>query len=301
MGKLRRGKTFYKLGIVGILTFIVFSFNGCYKFQGDQTVPAYLKIDSISLSTYYPEEGSNSQKITDVWAYVDDNLVGVFELPALFPVLEKGKHKLQLYSGIKLNGISSTRVPYPFYLPIVYDDFDFYEDSVQVPGNLITEYYPGLTFAWMEDFEGPDIKLDETSISDTVIQRTRDGAFITETSKYSGVINLTDDKPIYSAVSFDAYPMPKAGSPTMLELNYKTDNLFNAGLLIQESNQIIKVPLVIVNHSDEWNKIYINLGPNLSLHPNATEFKVLIEAGLEQDKQSASIYLDNIKMIYRSL
>jgi len=299
--KLGRGKIVNKLGILGILSLLTLSFNGCYKFEGDQTVPAYLKIDSINLETYYPDQGSNSHKITDVWAYLDDNLIGVFELPALFPVLAKGKHKLQLKAGIKLNGISSTRVPYPFYLPINYEDFEFYEDSVQIPGNMVTTYYPGLTFAWMEDFEQSGLTIDETSISDTVIVRTREGAFITPNSKYSGVVHLTEDRPVYSAVSYDLYPMPKQGSPTMLELNYKTDNLFNAGLLIQEGNQIIKVPLVIMAHSPEWNKIYINLGPNLSLHPNASGFKVLIEAGLELGKPSATIYLDNIKMIYRSL
>ena len=301
MRKLRRGKTLNNFGILFILGFFAISLTGCYKFKGDQTVPAYLKIDSINVETYFPDEGSNSSKITDVWAYVDDNLVGVFELPALFPVLAKGRHKLQLRAGIMLNGISSTRVPYPFYLPINYTDFEFFEDSVQTPPDLTTEYYPGLKFAWMEDFENEGLKIDETSISDTVIKRTQEGAFITPTSKYSGVINLTEEKPIYSAVSYELYPMPKEGSPTLLELNFKTDNYFNVGLLIQEEGQIIKLPLVILAHSEEWNKIYINLGPNLSLHAKATGFKVLLEGGLEMDKQSAAIYLDNIKMIYRDL
>jgi len=283
------------------LGLFTFSLNSCYKFEGDQTVPAYLKIDSINVETYYSDEGTSSSKITDVWAYLDDNLVGVFELPALFPVLAKGKHKLQLRAGIMLNGISSTRVPYPFYLPIDYPDFEFYEDSIRVPPVLTTTYYPGLTFAWMEDFEQEGLKIDETSISDTVIKRTQDGAFITPTSQYSGVINLTEEKPIYSAVSYDLYPMPKEGTPTVLELNFKTDNLFNVGLLIQEEGQIIKLPLVILAHSPEWNKIYINLGPNLSLHSKATGFKVLLEAGLELDQPTATIYLDNIKMIYRTL
>ncbi len=298
---MTRGNTLNKFGILFILGLFTFSLNSCYKFEGDQTVPAYLKIDSINVETYYSDEGTSSSKITDVWAYLDDNLVGVFELPALFPVLAKGKHKLQLRAGIMLNGISSTRVPYPFYLPIDYPDFEFYEDSIRVPPVLTTTYYPGLTFAWMEDFEQEGLKIDETSISDTVIKRTQDGAFITPTSQYSGVINLTEEKPIYSAVSYDLYPMPKEGTPTVLELNFKTDNLFNVGLLIQEEGQIIKLPLVILAHSPEWNKIYINLGPNLSLHSKATGFKVLLEAGLELDQPTATIYLDNIKMIYRTL
>jgi len=306
IGKVRRifgGDTGpNQLRIFSALIFTTLLLNGCYKFEGDQTVPSYLTIDTMGIKTYYPDEGSKSSAITDAWVYVNDNLVGVFELPAVLPVLHRGPNELQILSGIKLNGISSTRVPYPFYKPVVYDNFEFIEDSVLVLKNVVTEYYPNTLFAWMEDFEGIGNTLDETSISDTVILKTEPGdpnAFLTENSKYSGVVYLTDDNPIYSALSHSSYQLPKQGSPVVLELDYKTDNYFNVGLLIQEYGTLVKVPLVIVNHSDDWNKIYINLGPNLSLHPNADSFKVLIEAGLELEKTRATMYLDNIKLVHR--
>lgn len=291
-----------QLRILGILIFTTFLFTGCYKFDGDQTVPSYISIDTIGLKTYYPDEGSNTSNVTDAWVYVNDKLIGVFELPAIFPVLYRGPNELQIYPGIKLNGISSTRVPYPFYKPIIYDNFEFVEDSIHELKNIVTEYYPSTVFGWMEDFERPGNSLDETSISDTVIMRTEPGdpnAYLSEHSQYSGVVFLTEERAIYSAVSHSSYQLPKQGSPVVLEIDYKTDNYFNVGLLIQEYGTLIKLPLVIVNHSTDWNKIYINLGPNLSLHPNADSFKVLIEAGLETNKSSATIYMDNIKMLYR--
>ena len=85
-----------------------------------------LQIDSVSLDTNYYEQGSNFKAITDAWVYVDDGLIGAFELPATIPVLAEGKHKLEIRPGIKLNGISSTRAPYPFYQPITYNDFNFF-------------------------------------------------------------------------------------------------------------------------------------------------------------------------------
>ncbi len=99
--------------------------TSCYKFDGDQTIPAYLKIDTVLLKTYYPEQGSNSNAIKDVWVYVNDQQIGAFELPAMFPVLAMGNQKLEIRPGIKVNGISSTRAPYPFYKPIIYEDFLF--------------------------------------------------------------------------------------------------------------------------------------------------------------------------------
>ena len=61
------------------------------------------------------DENGVTDNITDAWVYLNDNLQGVYELPANFPVLAKGNQTLRVKAGIKLNGISSTRSPYPFY------------------------------------------------------------------------------------------------------------------------------------------------------------------------------------------
>lgn len=277
--------------------------SSCYKFDGNQTIPSYLKIDTVLLNTYYPDEGSNSNAIKDVWVYVNDQQIGAFELPAKFPVLAMENQSLEIRPGIKVNGISSTRAPYPFYKPIIYNDFLFVPDSTMLVVNPTTEYYSNVNFMWMEDFEHPGISLVESSSSDTNIIRTQPAnnpeAYISENSKYSGVIHLTSTNIDYSASSSNSYPIPVQGSPTLLELDFKTNNYINIGILIQENGNFIKIPLVILNHSDTWNKIYVNLGPNLSLHPQATDFKVFFESVLEDNLTSATIYLDNIKLINR--
>jgi hypothetical protein len=290
-----------------IILFILSSFllESCYKISGSQSIPAYLKIDSVFLETYYPDQGSSSQKITDVWVYLNKNLVGVFELPALFPVLAEGVNDLEIRPGIWLNGIQSTRVPYPFYRPVVYEDFVFYPDSVQDLGDIKINYYDNLDFAWKEDFESSGFTLIETSLSDTAIKRTMPAdnpeAFLTPTSQYSGIISLTDEKPIYSATSFNSFLLPKhQNDPVLLELNFKSDNLFYVGLLMNMPDGVKKVPLLIMNHSDKWKKIYINLGPNIAIYSQAANYKVYFESGLETDKSSAKIYLDNIKLIHRT-
>lgn len=288
-----------------ILIFSVFLNTGCYKFEGDQTIPAYIRIDTVLIDTYYPKEGSNSANITDVWVYLNDNIVGIYELPAIFPVLAEGEQKLDIRPGIKINGISSTRIPYPFYQPILFSDFNFIPDSTITIENPVSTYYSNLVFAWMEDFEGSSISLEENPASDTVIQQTepKDNpeAFLSEYSQYSGVIYLTEERPIFSAATYSSYDMPKQGSPVALEMNYKTNNYLNVGLLVIESNSYVKIPLIILNHSEDWNKIYINLGPNLSLHPQASGFRVYFEAGLDNDKASSTIYLDNLKVIHRPI
>ena len=300
-----RIKNLYYVSFIFLFVFSGFLLGSCQKFSGSQTIPAYLKIDSVFLETNYVDQGSNSQKITDVWIFLNKELVGVFELPALFPVLAEGVNDLEIRPGIWLNGIQSTRVPYPFYKPLVYEDFQFYPDSVQDLGDLKIKYYDNLDFAWKEDFEVSSISLVETSISDTVIIWTLPAgnpeAFITPTSKHSGLIALSDDNPIYSATSFNSFLLPELqNDPVLLELNFKSNNFFYVGLLMNLPSGLKKVPLLIMNHSEEWNKIYINLGPNIALNYQAANYKVYFEAGLELENESAEIYLDNIKLIQRT-
>ncbi len=302
MDLVREGKK-YRLWFL-LFSISIILFPGCYKFEGEQTVPAYLKVDSVYIETVYSHQGEASAEITDIWVYVDDQQIGVFELPALFPVLAQGKHKLEIRPGIKLNGISSTRVPYPFYKPVIYENFEFYPDSIHYLGNIKTTYYDNLTFAWMEDFEAPSLSIKESDDSDTTINRTQPAdnpqAWLSDYSRYSGIVTLTGENPYFEAMSFNAYDLPKEEKPVLLELNFKTDNYVTVGLFINEPDRYIKSPLVTLNYSSSWNKIYINLGPLVSGYPKATDYKVYFAAQKRHDKTKTNIYLDNIKLIYRS-
>ncbi len=295
-----------------LITFLfvsLFTASGCYKFDGNQTIPAYINIQGINITTSYLEEGTNSSDITDAWVYVDDVLLGVYEfsesdtLGASFPVLAEGKHKLEIRPGVKINGISSTRVPYPFYKPIIISEFDFIPGTIHKLGELNTTYYTGLKFIWMEDFEQPEISIEETSWSDTIMIRTNpvndSSAFITPNSRYSGIINLTTEKEQYAGTSYNSFEVQTAGTIIVLEMNFKTNNYLSVGLLIRDAYEVIPIDLVILNHSDEWKKIYINLGANLSLHPQAIDYKIIFKAGIENGSTEAKVFIDNIKIVYR--
>ena len=102
-----------------VLSVFAVAFSYCRKFEGSQTIPSYIHIDSITVNCDYFVYGANTSKITDAWVAIDDDIIGCFELPSTFPVLKKGPHKVSIYGGIKRDGISATRAPYPFYKPLV--------------------------------------------------------------------------------------------------------------------------------------------------------------------------------------
>jgi len=286
-----------------VLISTVMIFTSCNKFEGDITIPAYLQVDTIYFSTDYTVQGENTHEITDLWIYVDDQQMGVFELPAKFPLLYNGKHKLEIRAGIKLNGISSTRTPNPMMKPIVFNDFEFHPDSVQKLNNLVFQYYNTVKFAWIENFESGNLTIEETSNSDTSIRITSPAnnpeAYLSENSKYSGIINLSNSRSFYNGWTFSSYELPGLESPAFLEMDFKTDNYMTVGLLVSYSGGYKSVPLVVLNYSEEWNHIYINLTPTISQYPGAYNFKILFEAALDKDKALANIYLDNLKLMYR--
>jgi hypothetical protein len=275
---------------------------GCDKFEGDQTVPSYLRIDTLGFFTDNDIQGTRNQKIVDAWVYVDDDLIGGFEMPATIPVLAEGKHKLEIRPGILLNGISDTRTPYPCIEPIIIDVFDFIPDSI-VSAIGTTSYYSNAEFVWMEDFEDASLAIHESANSDTGIVRTQTGAFTDDYSEHSGISYVDTNRPYVQLVSDDgngAGFVFDRGDFIFLELNYRNNIPIVVGVYIKlMDNTIEERPFLIVNPSDDWNKIYVNFTPMVNETIDAVSYTVYFEARKTEDAGSAFIMLDNIKLVTR--
>lgn len=299
--------------------FIALGFSSCKKFKGDQTVPAYIRIESISMTTDYETQGAPSTNITDAWVYINNEAIGAYELPASFPVLAKGLTEVRVDPGIKLNGIAGLRTPYPFYKPIVQEVYlvegeevnlnkdTLFTGSDFVPYTMSTTYYDNLKFVWMEDFEDPSISLDSTSKSRTDIGRTEPAnnpeAFLASYSKYSGLMELDDVKYLIDvATNVDnstGFILPKVGEYVFLEVDYKNSNYFTAGFYSRSLSQIVQHPVININPRSEWNKIYINLTPGVSSSTDAIDFNIFFGSYKEDGVDPAWIMIDNVKLIHR--
>ena len=279
--------------------------TSCHPFEGNQEIPAYLHVDTFLFNTNYAIEGAASHKITDVAVYIDGSYQGYYELPATIPILERGEHTLTLYPGIKLNGNSSTRTLNPFYVPYTIENYVF-EEKVIDTVTPSTHYYPidesDIHFKYMEDFER-QISLETVAYSDTTITRTdRDAPEVWKdkqgNSHYSGYVWIEDTLAFYITTP-KLYDLPDQGNSIFLELDYKCTDLFTVGLFAKISSEEM-IELVHVNPSEEWNKIYINLGPNITdaSSDSPEYFRVFIAGSTEKDTE-AEYYFDNIKVVYR--
>ena len=114
--------------------------SSCQKEDTDG-IPTYLKINNINF-----DEGNTTSNITDAWVYINGRFLGVYELPAKFPILEHGNTDIKVYAGIKINGIASDRAIYPFYLAdtlnkmLAINSTTEIAPSVNIKGNIDGQY-----------------------------------------------------------------------------------------------------------------------------------------------------------------
>jgi hypothetical protein len=281
--------------LVGIIATALLS--ACNEDNLEPGIPAYIKVEHFNLQTNYSQQGTNSHKITDVWVFADDQTIGVFELPATIPILKNGAGKLRIEAGIKLNGIKTTRANNPFFEPVIIESYNYIPDSIVTMNPTVT-YRAQNVYAWMEDFESGSISIDTTRLlskANIVLSPLGEGF----EGSFSGWVELTTENNIFEAATFDSFVLPTTGNPVFLEMNYKNEYTFSVGIFAQTTSEIIKKEIIYLSPQEDWNKIYINLTEKLLASQNAVDFKIFFRTVLPSNMESANIYLDNIKLMYR--
>lgn len=295
---------------------IILSLFSCNKFKGSQEIPAYLRVEPWSFTTNYDQEGAATHAITDAWLYIDGNLQGCYELKShhdgvyvVIPVLEEGEHDVRLYPGVKMNGIASTRIQYPFYKPYIFKNtFVAGEVNTVSPS---TKYYSVdstlVRFKMMEDFENINNfqlhRIDTTYAELLQISHQSDSnAWLDPVDPVnhfrSGHIHVGDTMKRFCIASGELTGLPTVGNYVMLELDYKCNEDFLVGMYIMSSqNGLQDKELYYFRAADSWKKVYINLSPTVTENYNATYVKFYIRSSVSGTDE-ADFYFDNIKLIY---
>lgn len=268
--------------------------NSCELINPEEPQPVYLHIDKFILTTDYVTQGSTSHALTDAWVYIDQQLIGAYEVPATVPVLiEEGTHEISIHGGVQVDGLAN--------LHDQYDYIDFFDTTLSFTKGKITQVQPrvkyidGAKFEYIEDFDDGGIDYTRDPNCDTVFATTNSNAF---EGPYSAVAHLDTARPTLIATSKLSYPLSKS-KVNMFELNYKSDNTFNIGLSrVKFNGTEEKVIYITLKPSVTWNKIYINLSSIVSSSTDAVGFKLLFTAKLDEGRTNSTIMMDNLKLLH---
>lgn len=269
----------------------------------EELIPSYIQIDNIEVLTSN-SQGSSSSYITDAWFYVDGADLGAYPLPATIPYIGHGEHSIKIAPGIKLNGISGTRVPYPMVKPYEVD-LDLYKDSI-VSLDVKCNYYNTTRFALIEDFEDINTSFEETSTNSaewrSTSRSTDPNEYIFEGSHSGGGFLNEDDNRLQVITKQSFTNLPKNGVPVFIELNFKANTIFVVSIVGYDNGIGNSDDLIYLNPTDgEWKKIYINLTSTISYDVNVNEYKFLISADHTTGLSESIVLIDNFKLLYRDI
>ncbi len=287
-----------------LILFIGF-ISSCQLIDKPEKIPAFIHIEEISFLISNSLEGTQSEKITDAWIYVDGNLEGIYELPATLPLHYEGNHDISIYAGIKKNGISADREKYPFYTSYA-KNVNLVPDSI-VEINPVVNYENDL-YMWIEDFEDPQAKFSPFINSDadiTIINSPSNEVF----EGKSGAINMNASNYYCElrtdVLDFNNFPT-NLNIPAYIEMNYSCNFPFAVGILHKDASvpAYQKQPIITLfptstDSIETWNKTYLFISDATNFYTSASEFDLYIAVSNSQGNDNIKIRLDNIKVIYR--
>jgi len=273
---------------LGILVIVLLS--SCDKFENKVEVPSYVQIDSVIFQTNPSSQGVNHHKFSDIWFNLDGSQVGVFELPAAFPVIAEGLKPVAIKAGYIKSGVSIYREVHPF-IEWVKDTFNFVKaDTIHYTPIF---KYNDLTKFWIEDFDEPGLKL-HTKDSTKYLQQTIDP---NQPNNQIGLVQLPDS--VSGSIYYTKANFELNYTPILMELEYLNDAPFGIGIILHKANSSDEYidPFTIIYTKEEWNLMYVNLAEQFANYTSADSYDVYFFF-TTQNNVTSNTKLDNLKILY---
>ena len=280
------------------ILFLGLFFSSCVKNNPD---PSWIEVNKWSLITNLnatSPQGVLSENFTDAYVFIDNKMMGIFEVPFKIPLLKNGSTNIKIYPVIKNNGISATKKIYPFMVP--YELNVVLEQNKTLVINPVT-YYDSATQFWIEDFEDATIKLENDVDSKVQIHSDAD-LTILKYGNYCGKITLNASDSLWLGRTTGGLDLPKGGKEVYLEIDYYNTNSITTGLVVVTPTGVTDNPDIQLNKQPletvQWKKIYIDLKELVSYSSTATSYEISFKALFDAGLPSSNIYLDNIKVVH---
>lgn len=281
-----------------VLLFSGFLILSCVKNNPD---PSWIEVKEWTLESNPNAtqiQGEMTHNITDACVFVDEKIIGIFEVPFKIPILKSGSANIKIYPVIKNNGISATKKIYPF--------LQYYELNTVLEKNKTvtitpTTRYNNDTKFWIEDFEDATIKIENDPTSTVQILSGSESSIL-KYGNFYGRVTLNSTDSLWLAYTNGKLDLPKGGKEVYLEIDYYNTNSVTTGLIVVTSNGVSNNPNIQLNKQDpseiRWKKIYIDLKEMVSYSTTANYFEVSFKALYDAGISPSDIYLDNIKLVY---
>lgn len=282
------------------LLFIGLLLSACVKNNSD---PAWLEVTEWTLEAnpaLNGEEGQLTHKLTDAWVYVNEQLIGVFEVPFKIPILTEGLANIRLYPTIRVNGVAATKMRNEHL--VAFDATGTFIKNETLTIAPKTHYKDDVNF-WIEDFEDINVRLtDDPNTSSASLTLANDTLKWFNGNYYGKVVLNTQDSIWVAYTNQDQQLSIPKNKQAMLEIDYCNSVPFTNYLLFVNSNGTNENPMVTMNPSPltalRWKKMYILLSEVITAGPNNTNYVQAFRAFYDPAVANNFLLIDNIKVVY---
>ena len=279
----------YKLYIFIFSIFLL----ACKDEELKAPVPGYITIDNIDVVSSAAGQGSTKDKITDAWVFIDDNLIGSFELPTTIPIQKTGNVRLSIRGGIFNNGMSNSRKIYPFYNFYRLDTLINPEQEIKLSPVVPYKTDAIFDYPWSgEDFESSVNFIQNGSSNSSLVRNTTNNVY---EGLASGYAKLETNETFFEVYTPTFSDIPRRGEPVYLEMNYR--NTHDVVVSIYTNSRSAQYSVIVLRPKSDWNKVYIDFSTVFSTLTTAVDFKIAIGFTKPQG-EVGEIHLDNVKLIH---
>lgn len=291
----------YRLSIAafGILIFL----SSCEVINPEEDVPSYLHVEKFKFNEVATSTtGKGGVQITDSWVYVNDQLLGVYEMPFTIPILAKGNTNIKIDPGIKLNGIAASRLAFPYYKRWE-TNATFIVDSVLtvLPE---TQYTTNAKFSFKENFEDTGFGFD-TITSTTNVERVRLADTHPERERYVARAKMYSGKNTFKMITPQKFLIPHK-SKSYLELDYRCNQEFGFTVIVKHKSRPSFESLFYRFNATskdqkgdhQWNKIYIDLTQFVIANNQAESFGLGFLGQHNTAVDTGYFEIDNVKVVH---
>jgi hypothetical protein len=270
------------------------------------TIPAYIYIPSFTFITDTSSfntdiyQGTNSQRITDMWISDAGKLIANVGLPSLIPVQKTGPTQVWVEAGIIISGQDEQRQSYPLMSQYIVPTLNLRPGEIDTI-RPVFRYLPNIDFKFIEDYDRPgsflNIQASSKLPGDSVIKVNDQNAW--KPGKYSGKIQIDPNHQGVLLLS-DEYLLPRSGSPVYLEIDYKSNLTLDIGYYYQDPSGATSTANSVIQTyptNSEWKKLYVRLTDEVASRKDGTLYKVYIAVFNTDNTVVPEVYLDNVKLV----
>ncbi len=267
--------------------------SSCDIINPEEPIPTYVRIDSILVQDASGQ--TLSSKVTGASISYGNSgaieLLGVFRLPMVIPVLADQTGELYILPSVDVDGMLAQLYSYYFYQRIEADIVPSPGDTLDL-GTLYASVIDTYSHHLDEDFEGGTAFALEgaDSAADFGIQTD-----VVCSGDYSGLLEI-------SAPQINAYILNSTqmdiplGRISYVEIDYKSNVDLGVSLIYYDANtmSLKEFSFIGLRKKEDWNKVYLKIDDDIG-YTQSPYYFLAIEANRDPDSgEDAQIYLDNV-------